>query len=138
MLLNPGHTEVVRGPTHGDDEGVVTECARWRHLDALFIDNGGQSDLLAGAIETIQAPQTEAEVVGARLSQKLDRVCVGVERPRRNLVQERLPQVRQRSVDKRDLGLTTASQCLAKPNSEFEAAGPAADDDDAVLRHAEI
>ena len=103
-----------------------------------LIDDGGHSDLLAGAIETIHAPQTEAEVVGARLGQKLDRVGVGVEGPRRHLVQERLPEVRQRSVDKCDLGATTASEGVTKPNGELEATGPAADDDDAVFRHAEI
>jgi hypothetical protein len=76
--------------------------------------------------------------VGARLGQKLDRVCVGVECPRRHLVQERLPQVRQRSVDKCDLGAPTPSKGVAKPNGELEAAGPTADDDDAVFWHAEI
>ena len=47
-------------------------------------------------------------------------------------MQQRLPDVRPCTVDKGDLGFAFAAELVAKLRCEFEPAGAAADDDDAV------
>ena len=49
-----------------------------------------------------------------------------------DFVQQRLPDVRPCTVDKGDLGFAFAAELVAKLRREFEPAGAAADDDDAV------
>ena len=89
-------------------------------------------DLLARAIEPLHAPEPELEVMPARLEQIVQLVVVEVHAAGRDLVQQRLPQVRARLVDQRDQRLLALAELVAQARGELEPAGASADDDDPV------
>ena len=66
------------------------------------------------------------------LGEVVELVAVGVHAAGGNLVQQRLPHVRARALDERDLGLVLAAELVAELGDELEPAGAAADDEDAV------
>ena len=83
-------------------------------------------------IQAVHAPETELEVMPARLIQIVQLVVVQVHAAGRDLMQQRLPQMRARLVHQRDQRLAPLAQLVAQAGGELEAAGAAADDDDAV------
>ncbi len=91
-----------------------------------------EPDLLARPIEPLHAPEPELEMMPARLEQIVQFVVVEVHAAGRDLVQQRLPQVRAALIDKRDQRLSVLAQRVPQPGGEFEPARAAADDDDAV------
>ncbi len=68
--------------------------------------------------------------VALRLIGKL--VASGIHAAGRDFVQQRLPDVRARPIDERDLCLAASAELVAELRREFETAGAAADDDDVM------
>ena len=84
------------------------------------------------AVEADQLAEPEAEMVPVRLREVVELVLVEIHAARGDLVQQRLPQVGARAVDERHLAPAAAAERVAEPRRELQAAGAAADDDDAV------
>ncbi len=59
-------------------------------------------------------------------------MAAGVHAAGRDLVQQRLPDVRARTVDQGDLGLALFAELVAELRRKLESTGAAADDDDLV------
>ena len=83
-------------------------------------------------VETAHLADAVAEAVPVRLGEIVDLVHALVHAAGRDLVQQRLPQMRARLVDERDVGLAAATELVAEPRRQLQAAGPAADHHDAV------
>jgi hypothetical protein len=63
-------------------------------------------------------------------------VRLGVHAPGGDLVEQRLPDVRFKAVDQRDLGAFAVPQLVAQRGGERQASRAASDDDDAMRRNA--
>ena len=57
---------------------------------------------------------------------------VGIHAARRDLVQQRLPQMRARLLDQRDVDLPALGELLAEPRDQLQPAGPAPHHDNVV------
>ena len=130
MLGDPGRAEVVRETADGDDQRVVREhpCAG----DLLFavVDERGDVHDARGAVDVRGLADAIAEVMPVRLREVVGLVHPDVHAAGRDLVQVRLPEVRARLLDQRDVRLLPLAERVAESRREFEAAGAAADDDD--------
>jgi hypothetical protein len=87
------------------------------------------------ALEPLERAQHEGEPVPARLREVVELVGMDVHAARRDLVQQRLPQVRAAAVDERHVRFRPASVAIAQLRGELEAARAAAHHHDAVYRH---
>ena len=101
-------------------------------LAAAIVMDRRKLDLPVRAVEPLHPSQPELKVVPARLKQIVQLVVVEVHAAGRDLVQQRLPQVRARLVDQRDQCLLAFAELVAQARGELEAAGASADDDDSV------
>ena len=132
VLLHAGRVEGVADAADGDDEGVVPEGAHRRDLAALLVVGRGEEHELLLAVDAghLAVAELEPVPIALRLIGKL--VAADVHAAGGDLVQERLPDVRARLLDERDLRLALASELVAEPGRELEAAGAAAHDDDVM------
>ena len=126
--------EVVGPAADGDDQRVVWHRPRWTHQIAVGIDERRDLDLAARAVEAGHAADAIDESVPVGLGEVVGFVDANVHAACGELVQVRLPEVRARGLDQRDVRQLAATERIAEPGRELEAAGAAADDDDAV-RH---
>ena len=87
---------------------------------------------LVGAVDAdhLAIAISESVPVPLRLIGQL--VAAGIHAAGGDFVQQRLPDVRACTIDERDLGLAFTAELVAELRREFEPAGAAADDDDAV------
>ena len=67
-----------------------------------------------------------------RLGEVVDRMRVQIDRAGSDLVQVRLPEMRARLLDQRDLRHTAATQLVTQPSGQLEPACPTAHDHDAM------
>ncbi len=134
VLGDARHTEIVQHAADRDHEGVVAETLRRHDLGAAGIVDRLEQDFFRAAIEAGHAAELEGEVMPARVHQIVEAIGSGVQRARGDLVQQRLPDVRQHAVDQRDPRLAAPAEPVAELGREDQAAGTAADDDD-VVRH---
>src|SRR6185437_4664304 len=77
-------------------------------------------------------PDAIAEMPPARLRHVGNGLGVSVDRARGDLVEEGLPDMRALAVEQGDPGAPMPAEAAAEPGRELEAAGAAADDDDAM------
>ena len=138
MLLGTRRAEIVAAAADGDHQRVVGERALRRDQPALVVVAGGQQHALAGSIEADHLADAVAEMVPMRLGEIVQRVVVQVQAACGDLVQQRLPEMGARPLDQRHLGLAAPAQPVAEPGHQLQAAGTAADHDDAVRRNALI
>ena len=132
MLLDARSAEVARNAADGDDERVIAEAAIWRDFAFVLIVGRGQVNALVGAIDADHLAIAISESVPMPLCLKGQFVASGIHAAGGDFVQQRLPDVRTCMVDKGDLGSAFAPELVAELRREFEPAGAAADDDDAV------
>ena len=132
MLANAGRTKVVALAADGQDQGVIVETPLRRYLAALLVDARREPNLSAGSIEPNHFPDAVPEVVPVRLRQEIQLVHALIQASRRELVQQRLPQMRAGLVDKRDVRQLVPAELVTKRGSEFEAGGTATDDDNVM------
>ena len=134
VLGDARHTKVVQHAADRDHQGVVAETLRRHDLGAAGIVDRLEQDFARAAIEAGHAAELEGEVMPARVHQIVEAVGSGLQRARGDLVQQRLPDVRQHAVHERDPRLAAPAEPIAELGREDQAAGTAADDDD-VVRH---
>ena len=137
MLRRAQCAEVVGVAAYRDHQRVVRQGARRQQLTAVFIQGGGQLDLLGRPLQAAHAPQLELEVVPLGLGHVVELVFGGIERTGRHFVQQRLPDVRQVGVDQGDVGVLALAQAFTQAGRQFQAAGAAADNHDA-MSHGDI
>src|SRR4051794_2017622 len=104
-VLSPERAKVVAGAAHGDDERVVRDRARGRDFVALRIDARSEMDLVTCPVETDHFSNAVAKVVLGGLGQVVGGLTPDIQATGRDFVEERLPDVRARTLDKGDLGL---------------------------------
>ena len=137
VLRRAQGAEVVGIGAHGNDQSVVTQGTCRQQLAALFVQGGGQLDLLAFTVQAAHAPQLEVEVVPLGLGHVVQFVFRGVQRAGGHFVQQWLPDVREVGVDQGDIGLLALAQGFTQAGRQFQAAGAAADNHDA-MSHGDI
>ena len=103
MLRRAGHAEVVADAADAEDERVVRQRAARQHLLALRTEHRVERDLAARAVEPADRALPEPEVMPVRDREIVEVVRVGVHAAGRDLVQQRLPDVRLVAVDQRHL-----------------------------------
>jgi hypothetical protein len=130
VLADPRRPEVVGEAADGDDQGVVGDDALRRNLAAFVVDERRDADLAPLAVEADHLADAIAEMVPVRLRVVVDLVDAEVEAAGRDLVQQRLPEMRPRLVDEGDFGAPPPAQGVAEPRRELQPAGAAAHDDD--------
>ena len=123
--------EIVGGAADGQYQGVIADLP-FRDQDGAVVLDGGQLHLAALAIQAGHASELEFEVIPLGLGDIAQFVFGGVERAGGHLVQQRFPQVGGIGVDQHDLRLVALAQATAQAGSQFQAAGAAADDNDAM------
>ena len=131
MLAHAGRPEVVRHRPDSKDEIVVADAVPPDNLAAV-LDDRGDDDLAAGAVDRLERPVEEAVIPALGVTAVADLVEVGVERPGRDLVEERLPDVRLLPVDQDDVIVDLAERA-AELRHQLESPRAAADDDDLRL-----
>ncbi len=132
MLRDARRAEVIGLAADRDDQRVVGDAAGRRDLVSFLVDVGCDVHLAPRAIEPDHLAHAIAEVVPVRLREVVELVHREVHAARRDLVQQRLPQVRARLVDQCNVRLRALAQRVAEPGGELEPARAAADHDDAM------
>ena len=99
---------------------VVAERALGRHLAALVVDERRDTHLAPLAVEPGHLADAVAEAVPVRLRQVVDLVHAQVHAAGGDLVQLRLPDVRARLVDQRDVGPAALAERVAEPRRQLE------------------
>ena len=89
-------------------------------------------DQAPGAIEADHFAEPVAKAVPIGLGEIIQLMLRDVHAAGGDFVEQRLPQMRARLLDQRDVGAAAPPERVAEPRRELEPAGPAADDDDAV------
>ena len=134
VFVCAGRAEVVRAAADTDDERVVVDRARRRDTIAVLVGEGCDVNLPALPVEARHLADPVAEAMPVRLREVVRVVHRDVHAAGGDLVQMRLPEMRTRTLDQRDVGAPTSAERVAELRRELESAGTAADDDDAVQR----
>src|SRR4051812_417504 len=71
-MLAHARCAIVALAADGDDQRIVGEAARWRHLVPFFVEIGGEMNLARAAVEPNQLTNAVAEMMPMRLCQKID------------------------------------------------------------------
>ncbi len=134
VLLDARRTEVVRAAADRDDQRVVGERARVGDDMALLVTERRHLDTAVGAVEAGHLAHPVVEMVPVRLREIVGVVDVEIHAAGGQLVQVRLPEMRARLLDQRDVRLAAPAELVAEPRRKLQPARAAADDDDAVRR----
>src|SRR5215475_500959 len=132
MLANTRSAEVVTKAADRDDQRVVGEETPPDHLASLVVQVRGEVNLALVAVEPDQFPDTIVEVVPMGLSPEFRFLHLKFHASRRDVMQQRLPEVGARLVDQRHMSNATPTERVAKACNELKASGTAANDDDAM------
>ena len=97
MLAHAGRAEIVAEAAHGDDQRVVAEGALRRHLLAFVVEVGRHMHLAPLPVEPDHLADAVAEMMPVRLGEVVDRMRAHVDAAGRDLVQQRLPDMRARA-----------------------------------------
>ena len=130
VLVDAGRAEVVADAADGDDQRIVAERAHRRDLPAILVVGGGEEYELLLAVDPGHLAVAELEPVPVALRLVFELVLRRIHAAGRDLVQQRLPDMRARALDERDLRLLLAAELVAETRRQLQAAGAAADDDD--------
>ena len=124
--------EVVGSAPQSDHQRIVGDAMRWQHFTAGVIDRRGEMNLFIRSIQAIHSAQAELKMMPPRLVQVIQFVIVQIHAACGNLVQQRLPQMRARSVDQGYARRLALPQRPAELSGQFEPAGPASYDNDSM------
>ena len=119
-----GHTrnaEIVVDAADAEHERVVRNGALGQHLRAVVVPHDAELQFVPRPVEPHHRALAEAEVMPVRHQEVVDAVHVGVDAPRRDFVQQRLPQVRRVVIDERDRRLPAATRACRRAWSRAEA-----------------
>ena len=131
VLANAGRAEIVRLRAHRQHQPVIGHFARRAKLRSAGIAHFGKLDAAPFGVQRLHIAELELVTVAIAMGEVIDLVLASVERAGGHLVQQRLPDVCGRAVDQHDAGLVLRAQGAPQPGGEFQAAGAAANDDDA-------
>src|SRR5215471_7516389 len=132
MLANTRSAEVVTETADCDDQRVVGEETLPHHFPSLVVEIRGEHDLALVAVEPDQFPDTIVEVVPMGLSPEFRLLHLKFHASRRDVMQQRFPEVSPRLVDQRHISDAAPTERVAKACDQLKATGTAADDDDAM------
>ena len=132
VLLRAGCAEIIGAAADGDDQRVVADLALADQQPAIVIVCRCDTHHAAFAVQTGHAAQAETEMMPPRLRQIIEHVLIHIHAAGGDLVQQRFPQMRTRTVDQRHLSLPAAADAVTQTRCEFKPAGAAADDNDVV------
>ena len=132
MLRGARHAEVVADAADAHDERVVRQRAARQHLLAVRTEHRVERQLAPRAVEAADRALPEPEVMPVRDREIVEVVRVGVHAAGRDLVQQRLPDVRRVAVDQRHLHAPVAAVAVAQLGRERQTARASADDDDSM------
>ena len=130
VLGNARNAEIVADAADAEDERVIRQSSRGKNLPAVVVEDRGQMHFVARAVEPGDRPEPEPEVVPIGDQEVVDAVQIGIHAPRRDLVQQRLPQMSLKAVDERNDRAPAPTQRVTEPCRERQSGGAAADDDD--------
>ncbi|MCY1518281.1 hypothetical protein D9M68_529930 [compost metagenome] len=128
VLGSAGRIEEVGGAAQGQHQGVVGEFAAGQDLVALRVAHRIQRDLAAVAVYGLEAALRERKPVHVGQHQVGQAFLVDIQCAGRRFVQRRLPDMEGAAVDQGDV---LPPVDAAQLGSQFQAAGAAADDDNA-------
>src|SRR5438046_3021292 len=134
VLLDAGSTKIVGETADCEHQRVVMERTLRCDLAALLIDDGRYLHLAPFSVEVDHLSKAEAEMMPVRLRQIIELVHTQIHASGRDLVQQRLPQVRTALVDQLDLRPAAFAKTVAEPGGELQASRPSADDEDLLQR----
>jgi hypothetical protein len=130
MLLDAGRAKIVARAADGNNQGIVGHRPLGRDHAPFVVIRRRQVHEPLRAIEPGHLPETIAEAMPVRLRQIVEFMAPRVHAAGRDLVQQRLPQVRARPLDQRDVSLAPSAELVAEPCHQLQPAGAAAHDDD--------
>ena len=129
-LGNAGNAEIVVDAADAEHERVVGHGALRQHFRAVVVAHDAELQFAPRAVEPHDRALAEAEVMPVRHQEVIDTVHVGIDPPRRDFMQQRLPQVRRDVIDERDGRSSAATERVAQLGRERQPGGAAADDHD--------
>ena len=103
------HAKECRGAADRDDQRVVFERARGKEFGAVVVEHGAECEALARPIQPGQIALLKLEAMPARLRRIFEFLRERVHAACRDLMQQRLPDMRRIAVDQRDLRTHAAS-----------------------------
>ena len=130
VFLHAGHAEVVADRADRDDQRVIAEAAARDDLDPVLVKGRRDADFLALPVQSVHAAETEREMVPVSLRQIFQAFGIRIEATRRDFVEQRLPQMRRRGIDQRDIRALLVSQLVAQTGRQFQSSCSTAHDDD--------
>ena len=130
MLLHAGNAEIIAQAADREHQRVVAEAAPGNDLFSIVVQGRRKQHLLALAIQADHAAQTVAKMIPARLCEVFQLILGRIQRSRRNLVQQRLPDMCAAGVDQRDFCKMFPAKPVAQPGRQFQTGRSAADDND--------
>src|SRR5260370_25240930 len=134
VFLGTRRAEIIALAPYGDDESIVTQHALRSRRTPVVIERGLYVDLAPVAIEAAHGAKAKTVVVCARVGKIFNRVHIDVQRPRGDLVQMGLPDMRAGLVQERNGRLLPLAQRIPEAGGEFQTTGAPPDDQDAVHR----
>ena len=126
--------EVVADAADAEYQRVIAQHAARQHEQAVVVEDRIERQFMLRPVEAGHRALAKAEVMPIRQRKIVDPMHISVHPPRRDLVQQRLPQMRSETVDQGNFGAAVLSELVAQPHGQRQAAGAAADNDDAVPR----
>ncbi len=125
-----GRAEVIGDAAHRHHQDVIGLGARRRHLGPVLVEDGRHMHLLPRAVEPDHLADPVAEMVPVGLREIIELVLAKVHAPRRDLVQQRLPEMGALLVEERHQRAAAPAQPVAEPRRELDPARAAAHDQD--------
>ena len=107
-------------------------AARRQDLPAVVVDDRAHLKLAARAVQALDRTLAKAEAMPVRDREVIDVVRGRIHAAGGDLVQQRLPHVGFGAIDQRHRRLAASGELVAQRGRQRQAAGAAADDDDAV------
>ena len=130
VLGRAGRAEIVGDAADGDHQRIVGDPGVG--YGGAIVKHLAQADHAVCAVDTRQAPMQEPEVVPLGLGDVVQLVRWQIQRTRRDLMQQGLPDMGQLGVDQGDGRPAALAERASEAGREFEPAGAAADDDNTM------
>src|SRR5262249_10851383 len=132
MVLHTRRAEVIGDAADCDHERVVAEGTFRRDDAPLFIETGSKVHEPPGTVEAAHPAEAVPETMPLSLRQIVEFVPGHIHAAGGYFVKERLPQMRPRLFNERDVRESPAAQPVADPCDQFESARATTDHDDAM------
>ena len=131
-LRGTGRAEIIGHAADGQDQRVIGNQPRRRHLTAFVVEGGTDADLLRRPVQPGQLAVTIGEMVPMRLSHVVQLMLGPVQAARGHRMQQRLPNMGARALNQRHIGRARPAQRVTQPGDQLQPGCTAADDNDPV------